>query len=1011
MDVNWKSHAPSPSFVGDSIRARIRSLIPQSASFRWTMSGLFHVVLILFTGIAAPCSSAQAIARMPNTTVRMPQNPSAYGFTTVDAFPGLIFDNPVCIVSPPGETNRVFVLEKGGRIQVITNLANPNKTLFLDISSRTRDGGDGGLLGLAFHPGYLTNHYFFLFYSLDTSTASGNGPHARLARFEFSPVDPNRALANSEVPFFTQLHESDAHYGGDLHFGLDDYLYVSLGDGDGGDPNSQRIDGGFFSGILRIDVDRRLGNLLPHPHPAASTNYAIPADNPFVGAVSFNGVAVNPNSVRTEFWALGLRVPWRMFFDKLTGDLYCSDNGEDDREEINLIVKGGNYGWNYWEGSLLTGIRTPPVGLAVIAPILEYGQVGTSGDASLKGDAVIGGVIYRGNRLSQITGEYIFGDYVSGNIWALHVEGAAASNFRQLTTASSPSAFGIDPSNGDVLIGQIDTGRILRLAYNAIPVGVPLPPTLADTGAFGDVTALAPNPGIVPYDLNVAFWSDYARKARWFSVPDTNLAIGFNPTGNWSFPTGSVWIKHFELQLTNGIPESARRVETRFLVRNAQGVYGATYRWGGATTNAVLVVEEGMDEVFQIHDGGVVRTQVWHYPSRSECLRCHTALGGQALGFNTFQLNRDHDYSVTITNQLRALSLAGYFSNAVSAVTGLPAYASVTNESASVEHRVRSYLGANCVYCHQPGGTGRGYWDARLLTPLESADIVNGRLLNSDGNLDLKVVKPGSIGDSIMFQRIAELGSRHMPPLATAELNQEAIALLARWITNDLVSLGVRFPAGVATYFTGADPVVLDPNASITSWVSLTNGTLTLAFTTNGAAEDRLRVHHVGGGSGQVGVSGNALSYSGAALGTYSGGIGGADPLVINFNTNATQEAAQAVLQNVTYQNVSTAPATTPRTVMATLAASGAVSSPALLIISVLGGPPAHLGSVISEANGGLRIYFTGQIGRLYRVEASQTLTNWITIGTAQTGPAGTGEFVDLRPEGLATRFYRLAWP
>ena len=140
MDVNWKSHAPSPSFVGDSIRARIRSLIPPSASFRWTMSGLFHVVLILFTGIAAPCSSAQAIARMPNTTLKMPQNPSAYGFTTVDAFPGLIFDNPVCIVSPPGETNRVFVLEKGGRIQVITNLANPNKTLFLDISSRPAMG-------------------------------------------------------------------------------------------------------------------------------------------------------------------------------------------------------------------------------------------------------------------------------------------------------------------------------------------------------------------------------------------------------------------------------------------------------------------------------------------------------------------------------------------------------------------------------------------------------------------------------------------------------------------------------------------------------------------------------------------------------------------------------------------------------------------------------------------------------------------------------------------------------
>jgi hypothetical protein len=154
-----------------------------------------------------------------------------------------------------------------------------------------------------------------------------------------------------------------------------------------------------------------------------------------------------------------------------------------------------------------------------------------------------------------------------------------------------------------------------------------LPPTLADTGAFTDLTTLTPSAGIVPYDLNVPFWSDNAIKSRWFSVPNTNLTLGFNATGNWSFPTGTVWIKHFELELTNGLAASRQRLETRFIVRNPNGIYGITYRWDSAT-NATLVPEVGTNDTLVINDGGTVRTQVWHYPARSECLVCHVAAGG-----------------------------------------------------------------------------------------------------------------------------------------------------------------------------------------------------------------------------------------------------------------------------------------------------------------------------------------------------------------------------------------------
>src|SRR5207249_3404943 len=139
--------------------------------------------------------------------------------------------------------------------------------------------------------------------------------------------------------------------------------------------------------------------------------------------------------------------------------------------------------------------------------------------------------------------------------------------------------------------------------------------------------------GIIPYDLNVPFWSDNARKTRWFCIPDATQTIAFNANSPWLFPTGAVWIKHFELELTNGIPESARRLETRFIVRNATGVYGATYRWGDSMSNATLVAEEGLEEEFEIDDGGgIKRKQTWHYPSRAECLTCHAPVAGHVLG-------------------------------------------------------------------------------------------------------------------------------------------------------------------------------------------------------------------------------------------------------------------------------------------------------------------------------------------------------------------------------------------
>lgn len=321
---------------------------------------------------------------------------------------------------------------------------------------------------------------------------------------------------------------------------------------------------------------------------------------------------------------------------------------------------------------------------------------------------------------------------------------------------------GVDPRNGDLLYADVQNGtdgQIKRIIYNNSTNGAPLPSTLAATGAFTDLTTLSPQAGIVQYDLNVPFWSDNAIKSRWFSLPNTNLTIGFNPDGNWAFPTGAVWIKHFELELTNGVPSSRKRLETRFIVKNAEGVYGITYRWGNSNTDATLVPEEGMDEPFVVDDGGgILRTQVWHYPSRVECLRCHTAAGGLALGFNTPQLNRDHDYGDPVTNQILALSLAGYLNTNVTSVHALRSLAPATDNSVSLEYRVRSYLAANCVQCHQPGGSAMALWDARITTTTPNAGIINGPLLADGGDPNNHVVTPGSLSNSMLLARISTRG-------------------------------------------------------------------------------------------------------------------------------------------------------------------------------------------------------------------------------------------------------------
>ena len=357
-----------------------------------------------------------------------PADPVSY--QTEDAFPNLSFSQPLFLTNAGDGSNRLFVVEQGGTIRVFDNDASTSSmSTFLDISGQITSGGERGLLGLAFHPNYETNGYFYVNYT------DGNGD-TNISRFEVSGTDPDDADPNSETLILQYDQPYSNHNGGHIAFGPDGYLYIASGDGgSGGDPENNGQDPSTPLGnILRIDVDgSQNGN-----------NYAIPADNPFVD---------NTQGYREEVFAYGLRNPWRFSFDSDNGRLFAADVGQNQYEEIDLIESGGNYGWNIMEGAhCYNSDSCDQSGL--ILPIWEYDHG--------EGQSITGGYVYRGPSLSGLTGHYIYGDFSSGKIWALDVTDIDdLSNSELLDTGLNISSFGTDADN-ELYICSFD-GNIYKL--------------------------------------------------------------------------------------------------------------------------------------------------------------------------------------------------------------------------------------------------------------------------------------------------------------------------------------------------------------------------------------------------------------------------------------------------------------------------------------------------------------------------------------------------------------------
>jgi uncharacterized repeat protein (TIGR03806 family) len=366
--------------------------------------------------------------------------------------------------------------------------------------------------------------------------------------------------------------------------------------------------------------------------------------------------------------------------------------------------------------------------------------------------------------------------------------------------------------------------RVVPRAYLRMPDSATgkVPQRLSQTGVYRDVRTLTVNRGLIPYELILPFWSDGAQKGRWMAVPRGR--IGFAPSGEWTFPAGTVFVKTFDLPTDARNPAVTRRLETRLLVRDKNGgVYGVVYKWRPDGSDADLIPAQGASEDIPVRGAdGAVHQQNWYYPSRQDCLKCHNSLAGGVLGVKTRQMNRDLTYPGGVTdNELRALNHIGLFEPRIdeAQIPQLQKLATPTDASRTIEDRARSYLDANCSQCHRPGGTVAGF-DARYDSPLEKQELVDGPVLINEGIDRARIISPHDIWRSIAYMRVNTVGDIRMPPVARQQIDPAGVALLRDWITS-LPGKDVLDPPAIAPgggSFTGPVKVTLsarEPGAQI----------------------------------------------------------------------------------------------------------------------------------------------------------------------------------------------------
>ncbi|MDG1892212.1 MAG: PQQ-dependent sugar dehydrogenase [Verrucomicrobiota bacterium] len=718
--------------------------------------GLSRLVLFMLGLCCLFCLTSEAQTkrntRQPWTTSKVqgqPGVPSAYRLERV--LPELTFQNPIELVSMP-VSDWMWMMELRGGIYAFSAQASmPEKHLVMDLKSLHHRMSDA--YGLAFHPQFDVNRQVFLCYVL----RGGGAAATRVSRFKVSTTSPPTVMTDSEEVLITW--QGGGHNGGCLRFGPDGYLYISTGDSSGPYPPDKLKTGQDISdlsaSILRIDVDRA--------DPGRA--YAIPKDNPFV----------HLPEARPEVWAFGFRNPFKMSFDAASGALWVGDVGWELWELIFRVVKGGNYGWSIMEGNELIQADLPKGPGPILAPIVDHPHSEAA--------SITGGLVYRGNGIPELRGAYVYGDWETGKIWGLRTEGDQVTWNEELVDAPfQVVCFGEDPS-GSLWVVDYAGGLFHLVRGLETEISHDFPLQLSETGVFKDSARHQPALGVYPYTVEMQPWENGTSAQRWLALRGMQQV---QPKGLLSiFPKDAVLVKTLSWSQDEGATPGQIPIETQLLHYNGEAWNAYTYAWNASGTDARLVGEQG-EVVHALHEDSSIKATAaiggpkqWAYAPRVNCLRCHNAWSGYALGWNERQLAGSPHQRGRISESWDNLSALGLIEKKR---RGSP---KVSDTMSEVEYMARSYLHANCAHCHRQNAGGMV--DAQLYfdKPSSQASLIGEEPLRGDFGLPAAmVVAPGDPFRSVLYYRMIKSGSGHMPLLGASLVDSEGVDRIFNWIRS-----------------------------------------------------------------------------------------------------------------------------------------------------------------------------------------------------------------------------------
>lgn len=667
-------------------------------------------------------------------------------------------------MAPIPGTNRLVVIEVKGKIFSFENKPAAEKVeadLFADVTKC--DEKFFRVYGIAFHPQFAKNRYCYVSYVLDGRTPAGS----RVSRFKVTDSDPPKIDLSSEQIVITWL--GGGHNGAHLQFGPDGMLYITTGDGGDSFPADGHNTGQDISdlqaAILRIDVDHQDGD----------KRYRIPADNPFVDLAGARG----------EVWAYGLRNPWKMCFNPADGSLWTGDVGWELWEMIYRVERGGNYGWSLMEGRQPVHRERLRGPTPILPPTVEHDHT--------ESRSITGGYFYQGDRLPELRGTYVYGDYVTGKLWGARWADGKVTDKRELFDSTiAIVSFGLDRA-GEVYILDY-AGTLHRLMENPRRgVNSQFPTKLSDTGLFANVAKHEPAPGVIPYRINAEPWADGTTAERFVALPGESQLSTYKKTdvqvgliaGEFQFPTDGVLVKTISLDIELGNPASRRRIETQVLHYDVDTWKAYNYLWNDEQTDAILAPDVSRDRAFQLIDKsapGGKRQQTWHHASRTECILCHTTRAASIHGFRLPQLNRDQQYGDVSANQLATFDHIKLLAEPLP--EKVATYPDIQNERRNLDDRARAYLHVNCAHCHRRGGGGSASFDVQYEIPLDKTRLFTRPTQGTFGILGAYVVTPGDPYRSVLYYRMAKQGHGRMPQFGSNVVDEKGLTLIHDWIAS-----------------------------------------------------------------------------------------------------------------------------------------------------------------------------------------------------------------------------------